>query len=173
MEEYSEGRIRGSRPGTAGPSAVCPLCGAAFPAGGECRDRFDLLQQLELEHPAYGAVHHLSVPCYFLQHNAYSRRGWLEVRGLLAKFVREGWTPAMARRENRLRLDGRRRNWSIRRGPGLREADCPAWSVTVADVRGDTALAYTADVRRWAAAVLADSERTAFDWEEKNRTEPG
>jgi hypothetical protein len=43
---------------------------------------------LEYENPsAYGAVHHLTVACYMLQHNAYSRDVWLEARKMLAQFI--------------------------------------------------------------------------------------
>lgn len=52
-------------------SERCPTCGAAWSAGATCRDCFDALLAFENERPpAFGAVHHLTVACYFLQHPA-------------------------------------------------------------------------------------------------------
>jgi hypothetical protein len=73
-------------------------------------------QVTELEQPAYYAVHHLSVAGYMLQHNIYSRDGWLETRELLSQFVHHGLTPAMARRQNRLKVDSGHRTLSFTEG---------------------------------------------------------
>jgi hypothetical protein len=140
-------------------SFTCPHCGAVFVSGETCQDRFNAILSKEMEQAAYGAVHHLSVPCYMLQHNAYTREGWLEVRKLLTKFIYEGWTPARARRQNRVNADSGHRAWSFTRGAKLPEVEKIAWSRTIADVRLDTAEVYTADVRRWAESILADSEQ--------------
>ncbi|HEX5501684.1 MAG TPA: DUF5946 family protein [Thermomicrobiales bacterium] len=137
-------------------SDICPQCGAALRAGERCRERFDVAQARELEDPAYGAVHHLSVPCYMLQHNAYSRDGWLYSRALLARFV-EGLSPDAARRQHRRDVDSGRRAWSITKGDKLAGVDGIAWTRTIADVRLDTPEHYCADVRAWAASVLADT----------------
>lgn len=136
---------------------TCPPCGAVFPSGETCQDYFNAGQIKEVENPdSYYAVHHLSVPCYMLQHNIYSREGWLAVRTLLAEFV-AGLTPAEVRRRNRHNWDNGQRNWSITKGPKLAGVEQLIWSRTVADVRLDTAEHYCADVRQWAASVLADS----------------
>src|SRR5690349_4727001 len=119
----------------------CPQCGADFPAGETCEARFHLLLVREFENPAYGAVHHFTVPCYMLQHNAYSRAGWLESRALLARFV-QGLPPAVAWQENRLQVDSGKRVWSFTRGDKLAEVDQLAWTRTIADVRLDTAEHY-------------------------------
>ncbi len=140
-------------------SFTCPRCGAVFPSDETCQDRFNASQLKEIEQPAYYAVHHLSVPCYMLQHNVYSREGWLEVRKLLSKFVNDGWTPAMARRQNRVIADSGHRTWSFTRGAKLPGVEQIVWNYTIADVRLDTAEAYCADVRHWAASILADSEQ--------------
>lgn len=137
---------------------TCPQCGAAFSADETCQDRFQVSQLAEVEHPAYYAVHHLSVPCYMLQHNVYSRDGWVCVRRLLHQFVHEGLTPQAARRQNRKTLDSGHRTWSLTRGAKLAGVEAVAWTRTVADVRLDTAEHYCADVRRWAESVLTDSE---------------
>ncbi len=58
---------------------------------------------LEYENPiAWGAVHHLTVTCYMLQHNAYSGDVWLEARKMLAQFIQEGHFEAHLRRMRRV-----------------------------------------------------------------------
>jgi hypothetical protein len=84
---------------------TCPLCHASLPPNQTCQDLFHQCLALEFEHPsAFGAVHHLTVLCYSLQHNLYSPQGWLEGRRLLARFVLEGASPAKLRRQIGLRL---------------------------------------------------------------------
>jgi len=136
----------------------CPQCGATLAPDDTCIDRFNTTQIKEVENPtSYYAVHHLSVPCYMLQHNAYSRQGWLATRRLLPRFVYEGLAPAEARRQNRRTMDSGQRTWSFTKGPKLTEVDDIVWTRTIADVRSDTAEHYCADVRDWAIAVLTDT----------------
>ena len=136
----------------------CPLCCAPNVNGASCRDRFDLALAKEVEDPAYGAVHHLTVPAYMLQHNGYSHDGWIYSRALLDEFIKGGLSPAEARRRNRSALDSGNRNWSVTRGPKFARFDQITWTRTIADVQFESADSYCADVREWAAAVLADSE---------------
>lgn len=135
----------------------CPHCGAIYPSDETCKSRFDQLLAVELVDPAYFAVHQLAVPCYTLQHNAYSREGWLETWRLLANLV-GGLDPAEARRQMRRSVDSGVRTYSIVRGPKLVGVEAIGWSRTIADIRLDTAAHYCADVRAWAERVLADSE---------------
>ena len=140
-------------------SFTCSQCRAVFTTDETCQDRFNVSQIKEVEQPAYYAVHHLSVPCYMLQHNVYSREGWIEVRQLLVKFVYDGWTPAMARRHYRVNADSRHRTWSLTKGAKLPGVENIVWNYTIAAVRLDTAESYCADVRHWAESILADSEQ--------------
>jgi hypothetical protein len=140
-------------------SFTCPHCGAIFASDETCQDRFNVSQLKEIEQPAYYAVHHLSVPCYMLQHHVYSREGWIEVRKLLARFVYDGWTPAMARRQNQATWESKRRTWSFTKGAKLPGVENIVWNYTIAEVRLDTAEAYCSDVRHWAESILADSEQ--------------
>ena len=126
----------------------CPQCGATFASDETCQDRFNTSQLKEVEEPSYYAVHHLSVPCYMLQHNAYSREGWLAVRELLYQFIHRGLTPTMVRQQSRVKLDSGHRTWSITKGSKLPGVESIKWMHTIADVRLDTAEAYYADVRR-------------------------
>ena len=137
---------------------ICPQCGAAFPSDETCQDRFTVSQLAEVERPSTYAVHHLSVLCYMLQHNGYSRDGWLGARELLFQFVRRGLTPTGARRQNQRSWDSGHRNWSITKGPKLPGVENIVWSTTIAEVRLDTAEHYCADVRHWAETILADTE---------------
>ena len=51
-------------------SLECVWCGARYATPGEtCEDRFNLALAREFEDPAFGMVHHLTVPAYMLQHN--------------------------------------------------------------------------------------------------------
>ena len=138
---------------------ICPLCGAEFPSGEQCRDRFDLCLALEFENPAaFGSVHHLTVVCYMLQHNAYSRDAWLEGRKMLAQFVREEATPAEMRKQGRSKLNSQRRTGSVTRCEKLPNFEAITWSCTIADIRRDDPQTYCADVNLWARSVLRDTE---------------
>ncbi len=136
---------------------TCPKCSARFSSDETCREHFDAAQLAEIEQPTYYAVHHLSVPCYMLQHNVYSRQGWLAVRDLLFQFVYRGLTPEMARRQYRAQWNGQRRTWSITKGDKLPGVEEIAWTLTIADVRLATPEHYCADVLNWAKSILADS----------------
>ena len=136
----------------------CPECGATYYADETCEDRFNAGQALELTDPSSYAVHHLSVPCFMLQHNRYSRDGWIRARALLTRFL-AGLTPQEARRQSRAAVDSGHRTYSFTKGPKLAGVDEIAWTSTVADVRLDTAEHYCADVRVWAESIVRDSER--------------
>lgn len=137
----------------------CAKCGAELADGEDCRARFDLGQAKEMENPAiFGAVHNLSVLSYMLQHNEYSRDGWLHGRKLLSQFVNEGITPSQARKQNRDKVNSNNRKWNITKGAKLTQVDNLRWTHTIADVRLDTAENYCADVKLWAASILADTE---------------
>jgi hypothetical protein len=146
-------------------SEVCPECGANLPAGGSCNDLFDACLALEYENPsAFGAVHHLTVLAYVLQHpSKYSRQGWLEGRKLLGEFLHNRKSPAEMRTQNRGRVDNSRRTWSITKGEQVTELDGMAWSVTIVGVPLDNVEVYRAGVTRWAQAVLADIDGLAVE----------
>lgn len=135
----------------------CPQCGATYDTDETCEDQFNAGQALELTDPAYFAVHHLSVPCFMLQHNRYSRDGWIRTRELLARFL-GGLTPEEARRQARRAVDSGNRTYSFTRGPTLAGVEAIAWTRTIAAVRLDTAEHYCSDVRAWAASIVHDSD---------------
>lgn len=128
----------------------CPQCGASSDDGGSCRDRFDELLALEFTDPDYGAVHHLTVPAYMLQHDEYGREAWLLARELLRRFLDGTITPEAARRRPP-------HGPSLTRGPRSERARRITWSRTIADVRSGDAQTYRDDVRTWATSVVKDS----------------
>jgi hypothetical protein len=92
-----------------------------------------------------------------LQHNGYSRDGWIMARHLLTRFL-GGWTPEEVRRQYRKAVDSGNRTYSITRGPKLEGVEAITWTRTIADVRLDTAEHYCTDVRAWAESIVTDSE---------------
>lgn len=135
----------------------CPDCGARLPAAETCRERFGACLSLEYQHPdTFGAVHHLAVMCYSLQHNGYSRDAWLDARAMLARCLRENLSGPEFLKITREKL-GTRRSGSITRGPRLAGVSSITWTVTVADLDTTTAARYEAGVRQWAASVVADT----------------
>jgi uncharacterized Fe-S cluster protein YjdI len=140
-------------------SRKCPLCGAEFPSGEECRDHFDLCLALEYENPvAWGAVHHLTVLCYMLQHNAYSSDVWLDARKMVVQFIQQGCSPADMLKQNRQIFNSGKRKWSVTKDAKLAEFETITWSCTIAAIRCDDPEIYCADVWHWAVCVLADTE---------------
>jgi hypothetical protein len=127
-------------------SSACAQCGAVYQSGGTCQERFEACLALEYENPeAYGAVHLLSVACYMLQHNLYSRDGWLEARRMVAQTVIHETTPAEIREKNWRKLASGQRKWSVTKGEKLAEFEAIRWSLTIADVK------------HWAMCVLEDT----------------
>jgi len=137
---------------------ICAQCGAIYASDETCQQRFEACLALEYENPlAYGAVHLLSVACYMLQHNLYSREGWLETRALVRQTISQESTPADIRKMNRDRLDSGVRKWSITKGAKLAEFATIRWSRTIADIRLENPEGYVSDVKQWAVSVLEDT----------------
>jgi hypothetical protein len=132
---------------------ICEQCGAVYEGNVICDDRFSLLLAKEFSRQEYWAVHHLSVPSYYLQHNLYSKEGWLLALELLRKFVTGELTPETARRINHKS----ERNFSITKDEKLTEASNINWSFTIADVRLDSPDVYCRDVVAWAKNIIDDA----------------
>ena len=137
----------------------CPHCKAVYTNDETCEDRFNTSQLMELEQPEYYAAHHMSVPSFMLQHNAYSAKGWLVACDLLQRFVYAGLTPQEFRQQLKTSVDSGQRGWSITRGPKLSGIEKIVWSMTIADIRLDTEEHYCADIRAWAESILKSSEK--------------
>ncbi len=137
-------------------SVKCALCGGTFSPDETCEERYNQCLALEFGQPGYGVVHHLTVPCYYLQHNLYSREGWLHARQLLVAFLEEGASPEEVRQRQKQHLDSGQREWHLTKGEKFPGFESIIWTRTIADVRTDTPEVYKRDVEAWAKSVLAD-----------------
>jgi hypothetical protein len=142
-------------------SNACLECGAEAPAGETCRDCFEALLAYENERPpAFGAVHHLTVACYSLQHPAgYARAALDSWRELIAATLDGRAAPNDLRHRLGQRFAGARRV----REPGSRPPDWwpHSWTMVVRDVLGPSeplpvVETYVERATRWARAVRAD-----------------
>jgi len=136
----------------------CNQCGATHDDGADCESCFHALLAYENERPAaFGAVHHLTVATYYLQHPAgYTYEALTHWRELVGKALNG------ARIRELRELSGRRFQGAKRvREPGSTPpAWWPAaWPVTIQDVfvPGTTVDVdiYVQRAREWATATLA------------------
>jgi len=132
----------------------CPECGATETL---CKARFDEFLVLEFTDAGYGAVHHLTVTAYMLQHSSQlTREGWLHERELLREFLIENMPPSFIRQQNKHLVDSGKRTFKIKSRDGQRVIQKSAWTRTILDVRTEDAETYCADVTAWARSVLED-----------------
>ena len=137
----------------------CPECGAPETL---CHTRFDEFLVLEFTDTDYGAVHHLTVTAYMLQHSSkLTREGWLHERELLREFLVENKPPAFIRKQNRDLVDSGKRTFKIKSRDGLPVINKTTWVKTILDVRTENAEVYCADVSAWARSALEESEEIA------------
>ena len=138
--------------------APCPDCGAPIADNASCHSLFGELLAHEYAFPAaFGAVHHLTVAAYYLQHpRGFSRaamRGW---RAIITESLEGTATPADFLRRSRAQSDA---NVRIRE----RDAEPPegwprTWPMTVADAVVPLGEEPNADghirrVTQWAKAI--------------------
>lgn len=136
----------------------CPECGATDSL---CKSRFEEFLVLEFTNAGYGAVHHLTVTAYMLQHSSQlTREGWLHERELLREFLVENKPPSFIRKRNKDLVDSGKRTFKIKSRDGQRVIHKSAWTRTILDVRTDDAETYCADVTAWARSVLEEAEKS-------------
>ncbi len=142
---------------------LCPECGAA---DGDCEVRYHECLIKEFEDASYGAVHHLTVAAYMLQHSSkLTREGWLFERGLLREFLIEKKPPSFIRKQNRDAVDSGKRTFKIAEKNGLPKISRTKWTKTILDVRMENAEVYCADVEAWALSVLGEAKMVEFNVE--------
>ena len=141
--------------------AHCPDCGAPVVDGRDCRELFGQLLAHEYESPqSFGAVHHLTVAAYFLQHPRGYSRGAIDMWRIIVDESLDGISTAADFLD---RARGQLAGGGVRvREPG---AEPPpnwptSWPMTVADViaaEGETVDAedHTKRVRQWAESIRA------------------
>ncbi len=134
--------------------ATCPQCRAL-----NYEDTFHRFLAKEYVDAQYGAVHHLTVAAYMLQHpDRLSQDGWRHIRESLRIFLVEGRSPQEHRARIRKQVDSGNRDWSLKKGPRLTLPPDFEWSRTIVTVDDDTAEKYCEHIEAWARAVLADAE---------------
>lgn len=140
---------------------ACPDCGAVEL---QCEAQFHRFLALEYSDAAYGAVHHLTVAAYMLQHSSkLTAEGWLFERDLLKRFLETAASPSEMRRQIASDADSGRRTFKIRSKDGRPLFDRPAWKSTIMDVRDGGPQDYCSDVTNWARATLVDSEQVRLE----------
>lgn len=138
------------------PQVNCPECGAVDNA---CEARFHEFLILEFENPGYGAVHHLTVAAYMVQHSSnLTKEGWLFERGLLHEFLVEKKPPSFIRKQNKDVVDSGKRTFKIKDENGLPKIGKTQWAKTILNVHVEDAEIYCVDVKAWAASVLDDAK---------------
>ena len=138
---------------------TCPDCGAAWTANKTCQDDFHQFLFWENKYPETGAVHHLMVLCYHIQHpSLYSPEGLDYGLRLLVEFLEAGLTPAAAVRRSRQALDSSQRSWRLTASAGKHGAYAHPvkWTTRAADVVAAGPQSYLSSIRTWAASILAD-----------------
>ena len=139
----------------------CPECGAPEIA---CKTRFDEFLVLEFTDSGYGAVHHLTVAAFMLQHSSkLTREGWLHERKLLREFLVEKKPPAYIRRQNKDLVDSGKRTFKIKSKDRKPVVNKTSWAKTILDVQKENAETYCEDVSAWARSVLEDAESVKLE----------
>ena len=134
----------------------CPECGAS---NNLCQVRFDEFLILEFTDAGYGAVHHLTVAAYMVQHSSkLTREGWLFERGLLREFLVENKPPSYIRKQNKDIVDSGKRKFKITSRDGKPVINKMTWSKTILDVCAENAELYCEDITAWAKSVLEEAE---------------
>lgn len=131
--------------------SACPQCGAIG-----CEEKYGEILALEFEQPAvFGAVHHITVNCYNLQHpDAFSDEALEWMRSALHAIVEEGISGPellkLARKTFRGDVPVKRRT-ALSRAPQRTK-----WSMILTDVRTDGPEVYFGDIKLWAMSILKD-----------------
>ena len=134
----------------------CPECGAS---DNLCQTRFDEFLVLEFTDARYGAVHHLTVATFMVQHSSrMSREGWMYERELLREFLIENKPPQLIRKQIKDAVDSGKRTFKFKSKNGVPVIDQTTWTKTILDVRTENAEIYREDIEAWASSVLKDVE---------------
>ena len=137
----------------------CPECGAQ---DNLCQSRFDEFLILEFTDAGYGAVHHLTVGTFMVQHSSkMTREGWQYERDLLREFLVEKKTPTMIRKQIKDTVDSGKRTFKFKSKTGMPVNNKTAWAKTILDVHAENAEVYREDINAWARSVLEEAEAVA------------
>ena len=138
----------------------CPECSAP---DNLCQARFDEFLILEFTDAGYGAVHHLTVAAFMLQHSSkMTREGWMYERDLLREFIVEKKSPAAIRRQIKDTVDSGKRTFKFKSKTGVPVISKSTWTKTILDVNAENEEVYCEDITAWARSVLEESEAIAI-----------
>jgi hypothetical protein len=138
----------------------CPECRAA---DNLCQARFDEFLVLEFTDRDYGAVHHLTVATYMLQHSSkMTREGWLHERDLLREFLVENKSPEFIRKQNKDLVDSGRRTFKFKTKDGVPVISKTTWTKTILDVQAENSEIYCEDINAWARSALEEAKEIEF-----------
>ena len=132
------------------PTTACPECGAPG-----CRDKFGEMLALEFESPSvFGAVHHVTVICFNLQHpGTFTDDAVAWMRASLSSIVEDELSPTELRNRAGKNFEGKLK---IRRAKPAEPAPTNRWSMSVLDVRTSDPETYVKDVMAWARSIVND-----------------
>ncbi len=134
----------------------CPECGAPDMT---CETRYHEFLIKEFENAGYGAVHHLTVATYMLQHSSKLRReGWLHERELLREFLIENKSPQYIRKQNKDLVDSGKRTFKFKSKDSVPVINKSTWTKTILDIRAENAEVYCEDINAWARSMLKEAE---------------
>ncbi len=139
-----------------GPS-TCTQCGAHAQYGKTCREKYEEILALEYENPAiFGAVHHITVLCYNLQHpDSFTAEAISWMQSSLRAIIEEGLSPMELRKRAGKEFKG---NVKVLRQIAYTETtETPRkirWPITVMDIRTNEPEIYIEDVKAWAKSIL-------------------
>ncbi len=144
----------------------CPECGAPDRDGMTCREKYEAMLAHEFEHPqSFGAVHHLTVASYNLQHPGPFTAQALEwMRASLTSAVKTGEPPQEWRRRASKQFRGKDKPKVVRKPGDAQPAGQPTpphWTMTAADIPLDGPEVYIAGIQVWARAIVADLDAQA------------
>lgn len=135
----------------------CDACGAPADAQATwCRLAFEQMLVWDFTDPQAGAVHHLTVLCYHLQHpHLYSQAGLEHGKRLLHQFVIEDISPSQMRQKIGDSVQSDARAFKITASDDDKGAySVPiVWAYTAYDAMGDDIEGYPERVRMWAKSV--------------------
>ena len=124
-----------------------------------CQTRFDEFLILEFTDAGYGAVHHLTVATFMVQHSSkMTREGWMYERELLKEFLIENNPPQLVRKQMKDTVDSGKRKFKIKSRDGLPVINKTTWTKTILDVRTENAEVYCEDINAWARSVLEETQ---------------
>ncbi len=135
----------------------CPECGADWTEGKTCTEAFHQMLFWEAEDPSLGAVHHLTVLCYHLQHpSLYSSETLNGAKQLLVDFMERGISPKTVRQRDRTKLDSSNRSWKIKGTSASHGAYLYpiCWIMTASAVIAGGMENYCENVEAWAQSIL-------------------